>query len=129
MLGSNLKKNGRIVKINGTSVTITDMDYDVAYASVNSAPNIFTIAFEVIVNNKYFLIDFSNGPLESQSPYLPSDFKGKGASYIQFLKEVESSPENQVSGNTESAANNIIGAIAQSVYYDVASHSPDQDEE
>jgi hypothetical protein len=37
--------------------------------------------------------------------------------------------KKQFSDDTKNAADEVIGAIAQSVYIHVQSHSPDQDEE
>ena len=126
-------KNGRTVYINDISVIINDMDYGEYNDSVNGAHGKLNITFDVLVNDKLYLINFSNDPLYSENQHTLYAFKGSGDSYIQFLKEVETNPEfrdkNQYSEDTENAANNIIGSIAQSIYYDVISHSPDQDEE
>jgi hypothetical protein len=76
---------------------------------------------------------FSNTSLNSQNQQLRDSFSGSGASYIQFLRAVETSSElcdkNQYSDVTEKMTNNVFGAIAQSIYNDVRSHSPDQDED
>jgi hypothetical protein len=124
-----LNKKGRIVSINGVSITITDMDYGELKASNVGTLNVFNISFNVTVNDNCFLINFSNGAPDNQNQAVSATFIGIGDSYIQFLKEVESSPGYQHGKDTESAANKVIGAIAQSVYNDVQSHSPDQDEE
>lgn len=124
-----MNKNGRIVSINGVSITITDMDYGELKASNVDTPNVFNISFNVTVNDKCFLITFSNGAPDNQNQAVSDTFIGIGDSCIQFLKEVESSPEYRHGNGAESVANKVIGAIAQSVYNDVQSHSPDQDEE
>lgn len=128
-----LKKNGRLVCINGTNVTITGMDYDYPNDKDNNALNKFNITFNVTVNNQFFVIDFSNERISDQNQYIADTFIGTSDSYSQFLREVESNTQlqvkNQFSDDTQNAANEVIGAIAQSVYTHVQSHSPDQDEE
>jgi hypothetical protein len=128
-----LKKKGRLVCINGTDVTITGMDYDYAGNNENIVPSKFNISFDVTVNSKLFVINFSNERLSDQNEYLADTFIGTGDSYNAFLRAVESDSQlhdkNQYSDDTEKAANEMIGAIAQSVYLHVQSHSPDQDEE
>lgn len=121
-----MNNHGRILNINGVEVTITDMEYDGFNGRIS---NVFDISFNVIVNDKEFVIQFSNHSIENQTQLIPAEFKGSGEAYRQFLQAVASSPEYQTSTNTEQVANEMIGAIAQSVYYDVRSHSPDQDEE
>lgn len=109
------------------------MDYDFPMSDTNTAPSKFEITFNTIVNNKEFAINFSNEWQSNQNQYLADTFKGDGEAYNQFLKEVESNPafrnKNLYSDDTANAANAEIGAIAQSVYLHVQSHSPDQDEE
>lgn len=132
-----LKKNGRLVCINGTDVIITGMDYDYPIDNNNVTQSKFNISFNVTVNNQFFVINFTNERLSSQNQYLADSFIGVGDSYSAFLREVESNTElrdinrdkKQFSDETEYAANEVIGAIAQSVYMHVQSHSPDQDEE
>ncbi|MFA6040668.1 MAG: hypothetical protein WC733_04130 [Methylophilus sp.] len=121
-----MNTHGRDININGATVTITDMDYKGFNDRIS---DVFKITFTVQTNGKQFLIDFSNAPLENQNPSTPAEFKGNGQTYMQFLQELNSAPNYAVSKSAEDAANSIIGAIAQSVYYDVRSHSPDQDEE
>lgn len=126
-------KNGRFIYINGTEVTITGMDYDYSDNSENVGPSKFNITFNATVNNAFFVINFSNERLSDENDYLADFFIGKGDTYIQFLKEVESNAKlrgkKQYSDGTKDKANKVIGAIAQSVYIDLQSHSPDQDEE
>lgn len=121
-----MSKSRRIVYINDIGVIINDVDW-------NDNPNLFNITFDVLINDKNYTITFSNPSLDSQNQQSTDSFKGSGASYIQFLREVEKRIElrdkNQYSDNTENAANKVFGAIAQSIYDDVQSHSPDQDEE
>ncbi len=109
------------------------MDYDVPMNDTNTVPSKFEIMFNATVNNKEFAINFNNERLSNQNQYLADTFMGSGEAYNQFLKEVESNPalrnKNQYSDDTVNAANAEIGAIAQSVYLHVQSHSPDQDEE
>jgi hypothetical protein len=128
-----LKKNGRPVSINGIDVTITAMDYDYPSNMHNVRQQKFDITFDVNVNNLAFAINFSNERLSNQNQYLVDTFIGIGEAYNEFLKQVESNPElrnkSQYSDDTINAANTEIGAIAQSVYMHVVSHSPDQDEE
>jgi hypothetical protein len=125
-MNNNMNSHGRILNINGVEVTITDMEYDGFNGRISK---VFDISFNVMVNDKEFVIQFSNHSIENQTPLIPAEFKGSGEAYRQFLQAVASSPEYQTSTNTEQVANEMIGAIAQSVYYDVRSHSPDQDEE
>lgn len=126
-------KNGRFIDINGTEVTITGMDYDYFDNSENVRPRKFNITFDATVNNAFFIINFSNERLSDKDNYLADFFIGTGEAYIQFLKEVESNAnlkdKKQYSDDTRDEANKVIGAIAQSVYIDLQSHSPDQDEE
>jgi hypothetical protein len=128
-----LKKNGRLVSINGTDVTVTGMDYDYPNGNNHIARSKFDITFDVTVNNQFFVIPFSNERFSNQNQYLADAFVGTGETFSAFLKEVESNAElkdkMQYSDATENAANEVIGAIAQSVYMHVQSHSPDQDEE
>lgn len=128
-----MKKTGRLVRINSTDVTITDMDYDYINDSEIVRASKFNITFNVTVNKKSFVINFSNERISSESYYLADTFIGTGDAYNQFLSELESNiqlqDKNQFSDETEDAANEVIGAIAQSVYIHVQSHSPDQDEE
>ncbi len=128
-----LKKNGRLVSINGTDVTITGMDYDYPNAKGNVAQSRFDITFNATVNSLVFVINFSNERLSNQNQYIADTFIGTGDAYSQFLREVESDTQLQekkeYSDVTKNAANEVIGAIAQSVYIHVQSHSPDQDEE
>ena len=128
-----MKKKGRIVCINGVDVTVTGMDYDYPNHKVNFAENKFNIIFNVCIESQLFVINFSNERLSSQNQYLAKEFIGNGDSYNQFLIELESSSQlrdkKQYSKDTENTANEVIGAIAQSVYLHVQSHSPDQDEE
>jgi gamma-glutamyl phosphate reductase len=109
------------------------MDYDFPINDTNTVPSKFDITFNATVNNKEFAINFSNERVSNHSQYLANTFMGRGEAYNQFLKEVESDPvlrnKNQYSDDTVNAANAEIGAIAQSVYLHVQSHSPDQDEE
>lgn len=132
-LGNILKRNGRLVSINGRDVTVTGMDYDLPSIDTNAAPGKFDITFTVTVNDKEFTINFNNEHPSKRNEYLTDAFIGSGEAYDQFLKEVESNPalrnKNQYSDDTVNAANAEIGAIAQSVYLHVQSHSPDQDEE
>jgi hypothetical protein len=125
-MNNNMNSHGRILNINGVEVTITDMEYDGFNGRISK---VFDISFNVMVNDKEFVIQFSNHSIENQTQLIPAEFKGSGEAYRQFLQAVASSPEYQTSTNTEQVANEMIGAIAQSVYYDVRSHSPDQDEE
>lgn len=125
-MNNNMNSHGRILNINGVEVTITDMEYDGFNGRISK---VFDISFNVMVNDKEFVIQFSNHSIENQTQLIPAEFKGSGETYRQFLQAVASSPEYQTSTNTEQVANEMIGAIAQSVYYDVRSHSPDQDEE
>jgi len=128
-----LKKNGRLVCINGTDVTITGMDYDYPNDTNDLAQSKFNITFNVAVTDKVFVINFSNERLSSQNQYLADTFIGTGEAYSAFLCEVENIAElrdkKAYSEETRNAANAVIGAIAQSVYSHVQSHSPDQDEE
>ncbi len=128
-----MKNNGRLVSINGAEVIITGMDYDFPIFDTNTVPSKFDIMFNATVNNKEFAINFNNERLSKQNQYIADTFMGSGEAYNQFLKEVESNPalrnKNQFSDDTLKAANAEIGAIAQSVYLHVQSHSPDQDEE
>ena len=128
-----MNKNGRIVYINGISIIITDMDYCEYHNICHGTPDRLNITFDMSVCDKHYSIDFSNDSLDSPNQHSANTFKGSGDSYIQFLKVVETNPElrdkNQYSDDTKNAANNIIGAIAQSIYDHVRSHSPDQDEE
>jgi hypothetical protein len=128
-----LKKNGRLVSINGTDVTVTGMDYDYPNGNHHIARSKFDITFDVTVNNQFFVIPFSNERFSYQNQYLADAFVGTGETFNAFLIEVESNAElrnkKQYSDATENAANEVIGAIAQSVYMHVQSHSPDQDEE
>lgn len=121
------------MSINGTDVTITGMDYDFPMNDTIAVPSKFDITFTATVNNKEFVINFNNERLSKQNQYLADTFIGHGVAYNQFLKEVESNPvlrdKNEYSDDTVNAANTEIGAIAQSVYLHVQSHSPDQDEE
>ena len=109
------------------------MDYDFPISNTNAVPSNFDITFTVTVNNKEFAINFNNERLSNHNQYLPDTFIGSGEAYNLFLNEVESNPalrnKNQYSDDTFNAANAEIGAIAQSVYLHVQSHSPDQDEE
>lgn len=109
------------------------MDYDDINNSNITSPTRFNITFNVTVNNQFFVINFSNERLSSDSSYVADTFIGIGDAYSDFLKEVESNiqlqDKNQFSDETKNAANDVIGAIAQSVYLHVQSHSPDQDEE
>jgi hypothetical protein len=125
-MNNNMNSHGRILNINGVEVTITDMEYDGFNGRISK---VFDISFNVMVNDKEFVIQFGNHSIENQTQLIPAEFKGSGEAYRQFLQAVVSSPEYQTSTNTEQVANEMIGAIAQSVYYDVRSHSPDQDEE
>jgi hypothetical protein len=125
-MDNNMNTHGRDININGATVTITDMDYKGFNDRIS---DVFKITFKVQTNGKQFLIDFSNAPLENQNPSTPAEFKGSGETYMQFLQELSSAPNYEASKSAEDAANSIIGDIAQSVYYDVRSHSPDQDEE
>jgi hypothetical protein len=125
-MNNNMNSHGRILNINGVEVTITDMEYDGFNGRISK---VFDISFNVMVNDKEFVIQFGNHSIENQTQLIPAEFKGSGEAYRQFLQAVASSPEYQTSTNTEQVANEMIGAIAQSVYYDVRSHSPDQDEE
>lgn len=128
-----LKKNGRLVCINGTDVTISGMDYDYPNNKNDIGQSKFNITFDVTVNNQFFVIYFSNERLSSQHQYLADTFIGSGDAFSAFLREVESNAKlrdkKQYSDKTEQSANEVIGAIAQSVYMHVQSHSPDQDEE
>ena len=125
-MNNNMNSRGRVLNINGVDVTITDMEYDGFNGRVS---NVFDISFNVMVNDKEFLIQFSNHSIENQLSSAPAEFKGSGEAYRDFLQAVAASPEYQKSTDAEQVVNDTIGAIAQSVYYDVRSHSPDQDEE
>lgn len=130
-----LKNNGRLVLINGIEVTITDVDYDYTNTSASGSAGSgkFNITFNVTVNNKVFVIHFSNERSSSESSYLADTFIGNGDSYSSFLTEAESNSQlrdaTTFSDETNNAANKVIGAVAQSFYDDVRSHSSDQDEE
>lgn len=128
-----MRKNGRLVCINSTDVTITGMDYNYVNNKDNVASSKFNITFDAIVNSKLFVISFSNAELSGQNHYLADTFIGTGDSYSQFLIEVERNTKlkdkNLYSDDTKNTANEVVGAIAQSVYIHVQSHSPDQDEE
>jgi hypothetical protein len=128
-----LKKRGRLVSINGTDVTITDMDYNYPNDTDNVKQKKFNITFTVNVNNQVFVINFSNERLSEQTQYISDTFIGTGDTYHDFLKAAENNDQlrdkKQFSDDTKNAADEVIGAIAQSVYIHVQSHSPDQDEE
>lgn len=128
-----MKKNGRLVCINGTDVRITGMDYDYLGDKRNSAPSKFNITFDVFVHEQFFTITFTNERLSAQGHFLADTFIGTGEAYNQFLQQVESNPQlkeiNQYSDETNQVADTVIGEIAQSVYIHEQSHSPDQDEE
>ncbi|HQC28136.1 MAG TPA: hypothetical protein PK342_02035 [Methylotenera sp.] len=130
-----MSKNRRIVYINNVGVIINDVDWNEYHEDINDNANPFNITFDVLLNDKNYKISFSNLSLnnQNQNKRSASHFIGNGASYIQFMKDVETSSElrdkNQFSDSTEKIANNVFGAIAQSIYNDVQSHSPDQDEE
>lgn len=123
----------RLVYINNTEVAITGMDYNYADNNQNIGPSKFNITFDVTVNNRSFTINFSNERLSDENEYLADTFIGTGDNYFHFLKAIESNAavkeNNQYSDITKNEANKVIGAIAQSVYIDLQSHSPDQDEE
>lgn len=127
-----MKKNGRLVCINGTNVTITGMDYDYADVKDILSETKFNITFNVSVNNKIFVLNFTNEIVSNQNNYSDT-FIGNSDSFKSFLIEVENNSQlkenNLFSDDTQNAANEVIGAIAQSVYSHVKSHSPDQDEE
>ncbi len=124
-----VKKNGRIVYINGIGVIITDMDYGEYHDIFNGAPGRLNITFDMSVCDKPYSIDFSNDSPDSPNQHSAGTFKGSGDSFIQFLKVVETNPElrdkNQYSNDTKNAANNIIGAIAQSIYEHVGTYEND----
>jgi hypothetical protein len=128
-----VNQNRRIVYINDVGVTINDVDWNECHEDINGNPDPFNITFNVLVNDKNYTISFSNSSLDSQNQRSACHFIGSGATYIQFLKEVETRSElrdkNQFSGDTENVANKVFGAIAQSIYDDMQSHSPDQDED
>ncbi len=128
-----MSKNRRIVYINEIGVIINDVDWNEYHEDINGNSDPFNITFDVLVNDKSYKISFSNLSLDSQNQRSVGHFIGSGASYIQFLKAVETRSElhdkNQYGDDTENAANNVFGAIAQSIYNDVQSHSPDQDED
>ncbi len=109
------------------------MDYNYVNNKDNVASSKFNITFDAIVNSKLFVISFSNAELSGQNHYLADTFIGTGDSYSQFLIEVERNTKlkdkNLYSDDTKNTANEVVGAIAQSVYIHVQSHSPDQDEE
>ncbi len=109
------------------------MDYDYPSNQDDLIKSKFNITFNVTVNNQVFDINFSNERLSNQTQYLSDAFIGTGETYDQFLSAIESNVElqnkNQYSDATKNAANEVIGAIAGSVYLHVQSHSPDQDEE
>ncbi len=109
------------------------MDYDYPNDTNDPAQSKFNITFNVAVTNKVFVINFSNERLSSQNQYLADSFIGTGEAYSAFLSEIENIAElrdkKEYSEETKNAANAVIGAIAQSVYGHVQSHSPDQDEE
>ncbi|HQC29688.1 MAG: hypothetical protein V9G21_03180 [Methylotenera sp.] len=125
--------NRRIVYINDIGVIINDVDWNDYHEDIKGNPDPFSITFDVLVNDKNYTITFSNPSLDSQNQRSAGPFKGSGASYIQLLREVETRSElrdkNQYSEDTENEANNAFGTIAQSIYNDVQSHSPDQDED
>ena len=128
-----MSKNRRIVYINDIGVIINDVDWNEYHEDINGNPNPFNITFDVLVNDKNYKISFSNPFMDSQNQRSAGHFKGSGATYIQFLREVEKLHElrdkNLFSDDTEKMANNVFGAIAQSIYGDLQSHSPDQDED
>ncbi len=109
------------------------MDYDYPNDKESLAQSKFNITFDVTVNSQLFVVNFSNQRLSNQNQYIADTFIGSGESYTRFLLEVESNAElqnkKQYSDQTKNAANEVIGAIAESVYIHVQSHSPDQDEE
>ena len=128
-----MKKNVRLVCINGINVTITGLDFDYPKFNDNVAQSKFNVTFNATLNNQAFVFTFSNERLPSKNQYFGDTFIGTGESYSQFLREVESNSKlqekKQYSDNTENTANKVIGEIAQSVYIHVQAHSPDQDEE
>jgi hypothetical protein len=125
-----VSKQRRIIYINDIGITINDVDWN---ENPNESPNQFNINFDVLVNDKNFTINFGNPTLDGQNQQPLDSFKGYGISYIQFLKEVEKRIElrdsDQYSSDTEREANKVFGTIAQSIYNDMQSHSPDQDED
>ena len=126
-----MKKKGRLVNINGTEAVITDMDYDYPYAPDNVGKSKFNITFNVTVNNQCFVLNFSNERLSDKNQYLADTFIGNGESYCQFLRAMENNTQlqdkNQFSEDTKNAVNEMIGAIAQSVYSHVQCNANDQD--
>jgi len=125
-MNNNMNSRGRVLNINGVDVTITDMEYD---GFNGRASNVFDISFNVLIKNQEFVIQFSNDSVENQPSSAPAEFKGRGEAYRDFLQAIVTSSEYRSTTDTEQVVNETIGAIAQSVYYDVSSHSPDQDEE
>jgi len=128
-----VSKNRRIVYINDIGVIINDVDWNEYHEDLNGNSDPFNITFDVLVNDKNYTFSFCNPSLDSQNQQSTGSFYGSGDSYIQFLREVEKHHElrdkNLFSDDTENVANKVFGAIAQSIYNDVQSHSPDQDED
>lgn len=129
-----MPKNGRVVEINGIEIVIKDANWTDSLDDENSDSKIFSVSFQVHLTDKQFWIQFDTTLNDDkQKSHAGMRFKGVGAAYDEFIKALETSTEslvkNQHAKETEALVNDKLGKIAKSIYDDVQSHSPDQDED
>lgn len=121
-----MTQHGKTINIQGVAALILDMDYAVSTPEQATAPH-FNIRFDLELRQVQYSLSYSK-PIE-----LDEHFSVSGDDYEPLLRALEAdaalTAQDQYSAATEQGLHEALLPIAESVFEDVAYHSPDQDEE
>ena len=121
-----MTQRGKAINIQGVNAVLLDFDYGESRENDAAAPY-FNIRFDLELHQQQYSVTYSK-PIGSEDHFAVS-----GADYEPLLRALETDAslgaQQQYSLMTEQALHEVLLPVAESVYDDVAFHSPDQDEE
>lgn len=121
-----MTQHGKTINIQGVAALVLDMDYSISTTEPGTAPH-FNIRFDLELRQIQYSLTYG------KSVGVDEHFAVAGDDYEPLLRALETdaalTAQNQYSAATEQALHEALLPIAESVYEDVAYHSPDQDEE
>lgn len=121
-----MTQHGKTINIQGVAAQLLDMDYSISTAETATSPH-FNIRFDLELRQIQYSLSYG------KAVDIDEHFGVSGDDYEPLLRALETdaalTAQNQYSAATEQALHEALLPIAESVYDDVAYHSPDQDEE
>lgn len=121
-----MTQHGKTINIQGVAAQLLDMDYAISTPEAATSPY-FNIRFDLELRQVQYSLSYG------KSVGVDEHFGVSGDDYEPLLRALESdaalTAKDEYSALTEQGLHEALLPIAESVYNDVAYHSPDQDEE